>query len=151
MEGAHFVRCLAPEPIGLRLAHCSVNACATQFVGEGGHDQRPRHRQRARPDAYGTSGRSGSAIVTAKHSGTTEVSLDFSGVDAVTPSFVDELLGTIEAIFRGAEASDFRLLLLNPPTRLSSKFSAIGRARGLSIVESATSSWVVTANPPIEL
>lgn len=87
----------------------------------------------------------GGAILGAKHADTREVTLDFSGVDAVAPSFVDELLATIEAIFRGARGDDFRLLLRNPPTRLSSKFSAIARARGLQIRETDGDTWVVTA------
>jgi hypothetical protein len=90
----------------------------------------------------------GSAILAAKHADTREVTLDFSGIDAVAPSFVDELLATLEAIFRGTDSDDFCLVLQSPPTRLSSKFSAIARARGLQIVESEAGTWIVTVHKP---
>ena len=73
-----------------------------------------------------------------------EIVLDFSGIDAMTPSFVDEILAMLDKSFRRAKRDQFRLLLLNPPTRLSSKFSAVARGRGLHISESEGGAWTVT-------
>ncbi len=73
------------------------------------------------------------------------MTLDFAGVDAVTPSFVDEILAIVEdAIARRREVS-LRLVFLHPPTRLSSKFAAIGRARALEIAEAPDGEWIITA------
>ena len=78
-----------------------------------------------------------------------EIVLDFSGIDAVTPSFVDEILGMLDKAFRRAKRDQFRLLLLNPPTRLSAKFSAVARARGLHISEPQSGAWTVTGGSAI--
>lgn len=80
-----------------------------------------------------------------------EVALDFSGVDAVTPSFVDELLAVVDEILTEREWASFRVLFLNPPTRLSAKFAAVGRARGLQIAESLEGAWTITAGTAREL
>lgn len=74
-----------------------------------------------------------------------DVALDFSGIDAVTPSFVDEVLAILEEALRRTKRGELRLLLVNPPTRLSAKFSAVARARGLQISESEDGAWAVTA------
>jgi hypothetical protein len=75
---------------------------------------------------------------TSRHSQTLE--LDFSGIDAVTPSFVDELLSGLSARdFAGYE----RLRFIRPPSRLSEKFQAIGRARGLQMEETPDGEWVI--------
>ena len=74
-----------------------------------------------------------------------EVILDFTGIDAVTPSFVDEVLALIEEVLRAKDRSQLRVTFLHPPTRLSSKFAAIGRGRQLQIDESEDGAWVITA------
>jgi hypothetical protein len=70
--------------------------------------------------------------------------LDFSGIEAVTPSFVDELIGALSA-------SDFpqyeRIRVTHPPSRLSEKFRAIGRGRGVSIEETSAQGWLITFSP----
>jgi hypothetical protein len=73
-----------------------------------------------------------------------EVVLDFSGVEAVTPSFVDEALGSIEEMLRSSDGNQLRLVFVNLPTRLSAKFAAVGRARGLDISESDSGAWIIT-------
>jgi hypothetical protein len=72
------------------------------------------------------------------------VKLDFDGIDAVTPSFVDEVLAVIDETFRTRGHSEFRVQFLNPPTRLSSKFLAIGKGRGLDVQEAEDHSWTLT-------
>jgi hypothetical protein len=76
-----------------------------------------------------------------------EVALDFSGVEAVTPSFVDEVLGVIYETLKAGERSSLRVTVLNPPTRLSAKFAAVGRGRRLRISESPGGAWTVTEDP----
>ncbi len=68
------------------------------------------------------------------------VILDFSQVEAVTPSFVDELLYQLsELSFRGYRTVKF----LSPPDRLSDKFKAIGRARQIAMDEEPSDGWVL--------
>jgi hypothetical protein len=73
--------------------------------------------------------------------------LNFEGVEAVTPSFVDELLGMIDqAIQRNVIDSKLEMVIVfaYPPTRLSSKFSAVGRGRGYEVSEVGESRWLMT-------
>jgi len=75
-----------------------------------------------------------------------EVVLDFVGVEAVTPSFIDELLGIVLRVLRKRGRGGFRVVFFNPPMRLSSKFGAVARARQLEITESDDGSWVIEAS-----
>ncbi len=68
--------------------------------------------------------------------------LDFSRVDGITPSFLDELISVLEEAFAQMNIDSFRVEVLNPPTALSAKFAAIGRGRELSLTESG-SGWVI--------
>jgi hypothetical protein len=86
----------------------------------------------------------GDAVARAFEVGGGEVVLDFSGIDAVTPSFVDEALGSIEDMMSVSDGNRLRLVFVNLPTRLSAKFAAIGRARGLEISESDSGAWIIT-------
>ena len=70
---------------------------------------------------------------------------DFAGIEAVTPSFVDELLGSVLREWAGRELTPRRLVFTNVPTRLSLKFAAIGRARSIRIEEEREGTWVITA------
>ena len=73
-----------------------------------------------------------------------EVALDFSGVDAVTPSFVDETLSILAKTLNAWGDHRFRVVFVNSPTRLSTKFSAVARARGMEISENVDGSWAFT-------
>ncbi len=73
-----------------------------------------------------------------------EVLLDFSGVDAVTPSFVDEILGIVSKAVNESPERQIRVVFLNSPTRLSAKFAAVGRGHGAHIVESDSGVWEIT-------
>ena len=74
--------------------------------------------------------------------GTDVVVLDFAGVDAVTPSFVDELIGVLtEASVIGVPDSSVQFW--NAPTRLSEKYRAIGRGRGIDVREIDGNRWVI--------
>lgn len=69
------------------------------------------------------------------------IELDFIGVEGVAPSFVDELLGALLEVLNGKD--DFVITFRHPPTRLSTKFQAIGRGRGFCIVESDANAWTI--------
>lgn len=71
------------------------------------------------------------------------VFLDFSGVEGITPSFVDEILRVLEERLSGSHQTPIRLAFLNVPTRLSAKFAATGRGHGFGIVESQDGTWYV--------
>ena len=61
----------------------------------------------------------------------------------MTPSFLDELLGAIEE-FEATHDGKIEVVFLHPPTRLSSKFAAVGRARGYDVAETEENRWVLT-------
>lgn len=65
--------------------------------------------------------------------------LDFEGIEAVSPSFIDELLGSLFGSLGQLQAVRF----LSVPTRLSRKFEAIARARRVDISEQPGRSWVI--------
>src|SRR3972149_1615403 len=60
--------------------------------------------------------------------GKSEFVLDFAGVEAVTPSFVDELIGLVEESLSNKQQQQVRILFLHAPPRLSEKFAAVARA-----------------------
>ncbi|MCH7817460.1 MAG: STAS-like domain-containing protein [Proteobacteria bacterium] len=74
----------------------------------------------------------------------TRIAIDFSGVEGVAPSFLDELLSIFESLI-GAETNGNQLCLViaNPPTRLSLKFEAIARGHGMSVRAQPDGSWLM--------
>ena len=82
-------------------------------------------------------------LVAAVVDGLGELVLDLSDIDGLTPSFFDETLSIIgEALPAGSE-SRFRLTIMNPPTRLSNKFKAVGRVHGLTAEERDGVGWII--------
>ena len=77
-------------------------------------------------------------------SGDTEATIDFAGIEAVTPSFVDEMLGVLLGEQCLRQSAPVRLVFANVPTRLSAKFAAIGRARAVRIEEEREGTWVIS-------
>jgi hypothetical protein len=75
-----------------------------------------------------------------------DITLDFSGIDAVTPSFVDETLQAIGDAVGTNRRKSTVIIFLHPPTRLSEKFAAIGRARGVVISEIPGEGWRIVAS-----
>lgn len=84
------------------------------------------------------------AFNAALQEGLGELDLDFSGIDGVTPSFLDELLAIWEKWLSNSRTIEPRIVISNSPTRLSSKFAAISRGRGMSIEEADARTWVLT-------
>ncbi|MEX0786082.1 MAG: DUF4325 domain-containing protein [Dehalococcoidia bacterium] len=72
------------------------------------------------------------------------LTVDFRGVEAVTPSFVDEVLTSIEKVIETKHHPDASVVFLNPPTRLSEKFAAVGRAHKLTVAETEDGAWVLS-------
>lgn len=97
-----------------------------------------------------TSARNLGASVTGMLMGPTEtIALDFEGIRGITPSFFDELLLSMGDLARN-QGHDLDLRIINPPSELSSVHEAIGRAHGLSILESESGSWLVGRPDVIE-
>lgn len=71
------------------------------------------------------------------------VELDFAGVASLTPSFLDGILRLLDAALPEGGAQSPRLILRNPPTRVSSKFAAVGRSHNLAVRESPDGAWEI--------
>ncbi len=77
--------------------------------------------------------------------GTTSMAVDFEGIEGIAPSFLDELLSIFESIIgSGPSGLERRLVVANPPTRLSLKFEAIARGHGMSVRALPDGSWLLT-------
>lgn len=73
------------------------------------------------------------------------VTIDFTGIEGVTPSFVDETLTILkEWIGQQKEQRPWSILLVAPPTRLTLKFSAVAKAHELEIRETSSDTWILT-------
>ena len=72
-----------------------------------------------------------------------EVTLDFVGVDGITPSFLDEILLVLEEAVPSAGVNRLRVEVMNSPTQLSSKFAAVSRGHGLVAKEMGDQTWII--------
>jgi hypothetical protein len=70
------------------------------------------------------------------------VTVDFAGVEGITPSFLDELVSIFESVV-GESPEGRRLIVAHPPTRLSLKFEAVARGHGMSARVLPDGSWVL--------
>lgn len=70
--------------------------------------------------------------------------MDLSEVRGMTPSFFDETLTIVEEAI-GERDNRSQLTIASPPTDLSSKYVAIGRAHRMSVRESEDGDWVISA------
>lgn len=73
-----------------------------------------------------------------------KIVLDFTDVAGVTPSFMDETLSVIEERSKAQNGAALSIIIENSPTKLSSKFAAIGRAHGLDMREVEGKTWIIT-------
>ena len=85
-----------------------------------------------------------SDIENALGGGAGKIVLDFTDVAGVTPSFMDETLSVIEERAKAQNGAALSIIIENSPTKLSSKFAAIGRAHGLDMREVDGATWVIT-------
>lgn len=73
------------------------------------------------------------------------VALDFAEVGGVAPSFLDELIRVLEtALGQENGTTPLRIIILNPPTRLSSKFEAVARGHALRAIAQPDGSWLLS-------
>lgn len=72
-----------------------------------------------------------------------DVTLDFAGVDGLTPSFLDEILSVLEESVAACGGVGLRVEVTNSPTQLSSKFAAVSRGHGLVAKEIADRTWII--------
>ncbi|MBI2885763.1 MAG: hypothetical protein HYY02_00995 [Chloroflexi bacterium] len=68
------------------------------------------------------------------------LALDFSGVQAASPSFFDELVAALGELKNGGRNT---VRFLHPPASARDTFQAIGRGRGVQITETAPVCWEV--------
>lgn len=73
-----------------------------------------------------------------------QVVLDFTGIDAVTPSFVDEILGIIDDARADSSRRELRVIFRHTPTSLSEKFVAIGKRHGAKVSQYGADAWEIT-------
>ena len=71
------------------------------------------------------------------------VALDLSGIEAITPSFIDQMLLIVEESL-GRDSDRLDVLLLNAPPGME-KLRPIGRAHHASVAEDAKGNWVSNA------
>ncbi|MCH7595087.1 MAG: STAS-like domain-containing protein [Planctomycetes bacterium] len=77
--------------------------------------------------------------------GTTSMVVDFEGIEGMAPSFLDELISIFESIIESeTDSPERRLVVANPPTRLSLKFEAVARGHGMSVEARSDGSWLLT-------
>ena len=73
-----------------------------------------------------------------------QVTLDFFGIDGLTPSFLDETLSIIEECTRTEMWTGLRVTVASSPTQLSSKFAAVGRGHRLQMKQSDHATWIIS-------
>jgi hypothetical protein len=77
------------------------------------------------------------------------LTIDFTEVAGVAPSFLDELLTILESLVRSRiNGQEVELIVANPPTRLSLKFEAIAHGHGMSIQGLPDGSWRLSGIAP---
>lgn len=81
-------------------------------------------------------------LVAAFDAGRGRVQLDFSGVEGLTPSFLDEMLAVLAGLVSADEEGEILIRIVNPPTRLTAKFEAVGRTYDLTVTESE-GGWLI--------
>jgi hypothetical protein len=78
----------------------------------------------------------------------TTVTVDFEGVEGIAPSFLDELVTILESLLGSVgKGRGRRLVVANPPTRLSAKFEAVARGHGMSVQALSNGSWSLQDAP----
>ncbi len=75
-----------------------------------------------------------------------DVTVDFEGIEGMAPSFLDEFLGVLESTVGVGS----RIRFVAQPARLSLKFEAVARSRGLQVTQENGGRWVFEAKstPP---
>lgn len=74
-----------------------------------------------------------------------DLTIDFSGVEAITPAFIDELLWILKEALKKDIAHQSQIVFVNLPTRLSSKFAVLARAHEMEVRETEIGVWVMSS------
>lgn len=70
------------------------------------------------------------------------VTVDFAGIEGITPSFLDELISIFEELLSQGSGRDRPAMVVrHPPTRLSLKFEAVARGHDLVVAALPDGSW----------
>ena len=72
-----------------------------------------------------------------------EITLDFAGVDGLTPSLLDEILSVLEESVPTSSGVRLTVKVTNSPTQLSSKFAAVSRGHALIAREVGDRTWII--------
>ena len=94
----------------------------------------------------GVARRIGSAVLERleNDSVTEPLALDFTRVEAASPSFFDELVATMGELLGESKAgSRNTVIFLHPPESVHYTFQAIGRGRGIFFAETAPGCWEI--------
>ena len=75
-----------------------------------------------------------------------QVVLDLSRIEAITPSFIDQVLLIVEESL-GRNSDQLDVLLLNAPPGMD-KLQPIGRAHNVSVAEDARGNWAIRGTIP---
>lgn len=70
-----------------------------------------------------------------------DVTVDFEGVEGMAPAFLDEFLAVLASTAGGGA----RIAFVAQPARLSLKFEAVARSRGLRVIQERDGHWVFEA------
>ena len=73
----------------------------------------------------------------------TTIVIDLTGVIAITPSFLDQLVGGLKRLAAARATLPLSIRLLAMPTHASEKFAAVGRSHGLILQEQSPSDWLL--------
>lgn len=79
--------------------------------------------------------------------GAEQIVLDFSGVVAVSPSFLDELFGVFEEVLENLDRQ-VQILMINTPDLISLKIALITRGHNLAVTEEGPSTWRIAKSTP---
>ena len=85
-------------------------------------------------------------VAAALAEGDGELILDFTGVEGISPSFLDETLSIVEDCSQAVGPRHIHIVLKNPPTLMSEKYAAVARGHDLEIIASEMGDWIISRN-----
>ncbi|MBI4298152.1 MAG: STAS-like domain-containing protein [Chloroflexi bacterium] len=85
-------------------------------------------------------------VIAAVKASPENITLDFSEVEGIAPSFLDEMLVIIDESIGGGR-SQLKVNVVNVPTRLSTKFTAVAQSHGLVASEERAGWWLLGREP----
>ena len=76
--------------------------------------------------------------------------LDFSGVNGLTPSFLDELLTIVDEARLLLPDTELSVTIETPPMDISPMFEAVARVHGLKIDKTDGGDWVISGSAMLD-